>query len=68
MKIIGYSKDYYLNGKYIGSVNCKKDRNTFGYYGRIEDIIENDIIFRNKKRLKKGVKVITELQQLNGKI
>lgn len=68
MKIIGYSKDYYVNRKYIGSLVCEKDRDVFGYNGRKEEILQNDVIFRNKKKIKKGTLVLTELQQLNGRI
>lgn len=67
MKIIGYSKDYYVDRKYIGSLVCKKDREVFGYDGRKEEILEIDIVFRNKKKIKKGTIVLTELQQLNGR-
>lgn len=68
MEVIGYSKDYYHNGKYIGSLKCEKDRDVLGYYGRKKEILQNDVVFRNKKRIKKGELVLTELQQLNGRI
>lgn len=68
MKVIGYSKDYFVDRKYIGSLVCEKDRDVFGYYGRKEEVLQNDVVFRNKKKIKKGQLVLTELQQLNGRI
>lgn len=68
MKLIGYSKDYYVDKKYVGSLVCEKDRDTFGYYGRKEEILQKDIVFKNNKKIKKGTIVLTELQQLNGRI
>ena len=65
---IGFSKDYYHNGKYIGSLESKKDRETFGYNGRKKEVLENDIVFKNKKKIKKGEEVTTELFPLNGKL
>jgi len=65
---IGFSKDYYHNGKYIGSLESEKDRETFGYNGRKKEVLENDIVFKNKKKIKKGEEVTTELFPLNGKL
>lgn len=66
-EIIGYFKDYYANGKYVGSVECvEKDREVLGYYGRKKEILQSDIII-NKKKIRKGTEVTTELQALCGK-
>lgn len=65
---IGYQKDYYYKGKYIGSINSEKDRETFGYLGRIKETLQKEIIFKNKKKIKQGEEVITELFPLNGRI
>ena len=65
---IGFNKDYYYNGKYIGSLNSEKDRDIFGYNGRKKEILENDIVVKNKKKIKKGEEVTTELFPLNGKL
>ena len=66
-EIIGYTKDYYYNNKYVGSVKIDSpDRDQFGYYGRTEEVLEQDTII-NKKKLKKGSVVKTELNKLCGK-
>jgi hypothetical protein len=65
---IGFSKDYYsLDKKYIGSLNSIKDRNVFGFLGRKKEILEFDIILKNKK-YKKGTELLTELFPLSGKL
>lgn len=66
---VGYYKDYYVNGKYFGSVTgVEKDRERFGYYGRLKETTTEDIVFKNKKKIKSGTEVITELFPLNGKL
>jgi len=68
-KTYGYFKDYYLNGKYMGSVNTQdKDRDVMGYTGRKTEVTTNDIIFHNNKRIPKGSTVVTELQVLCGRV
>jgi hypothetical protein len=62
-----YSKDYYLEGKYIGSLPSEKDREVFGYQGRLESVLESDIILK-KKVIKKGTKVVTELIPICGRM
>ena len=65
---IGFFKDYYANGKYLGSLTyVEKDRDIFGYYGRKKEILNEDLIIK-KKKIKKGTEVITELQVICGKI
>jgi hypothetical protein len=65
---IGFSKDYYsLDKKYLGSLNCKKDREIYGFLGRKKEIIEFDIVLR-KKKYKKGTELLTELFPLSGKL
>lgn len=64
---IGYFKEYYINNKFIGFINCEKDRDIIGYNGRKDEIIENDIILFNKKKIKKGTQVRTIIYPLCGK-
>jgi len=65
---IGYHIDYYLDKKYLGSIKVEsKDREVFGYEGRTEIVLENDLKLK-KKTIKKGTKVITELIPLCGKL
>ena len=67
-EIIGYSKDYFLDRKYMGSVRLdSSDRELYGYMGRREEVLEEDIILR-KKKIKKGSIVVTELHQLCGRV
>jgi hypothetical protein len=67
-KEFGYSKDYYHKGKFIGSLISEKDREIYGYCGRIKEILKTDIVFKNKKKIKKGEEVTTEIFPLNGRI
>ncbi len=65
---IGYYVEYMVNGKYYGSINIEeKDRETVGYCGRQYHIATEDIVFSNKKRIKKGMKYYTHLYPLCGR-
>lgn len=65
---LGYFKDFYANGKYLGSQsNVEKDRETLGYYGRKKEVLNEDLKLK-KKTIKKGTEVITELQVICGKV
>lgn len=57
-------KDYYLNNKYIGSKICDKDREIFGFMGRVSEHLPDEITLDNKKVIKPNSIVITELQIL----
>lgn len=64
----GYFKDFYIDNKYVGSINhVEKDREVYGYNGRKSELLNKDIILTNKKVLKSGTKVVSELQILCGK-
>jgi hypothetical protein len=66
-KNIGYFVEYMVDNKYVGSINVlKADREEIGYYGRIDAIAESDIVFSNKKRIKKGTHYYTRLYPLCG--
>ena len=66
-EIIGYSIDYYIRGKYIGSIkNDKPDRDVMGYHGRKTFKLLSDIILK-KKKYKIGTEVTTECIVLCGK-
>lgn len=63
----GFFKDYFLDGKFIGSlINVEQDRDVFGYYGRKKEVLTENIKFKNKT-IKKGTIVTTELQVICGK-
>lgn len=66
---IGYSKDFYVNGKYAGSIRFDEpDREVFGYTGRIQEVLSTDLIIKGKRKAKAGETVVTELFPLNGRI
>jgi len=67
-EIIGYFKDYYIEGKYIGSiVGVEKDREKCGYTGRQVHIANSDIILDKNKKIKAGTEYSTQLMPLCGK-
>ena len=66
---VGYFKDYFVAGKYTGSVSyVEKDREIFGYSGRKTETVSEQIVFKNGKKIKAGTVVITELFPINGRI
>lgn len=68
-EIHGFHIDYYVNKKYIGSVKIENpDREVYGYQGRKEELIENEIVFKNKKKIKKGSVATTELIPICGRM
>jgi hypothetical protein len=62
----GFFKEYYVGLKYIGSLDCERDREVLGYMGRREETLDHDVVFKNKK-IKAGTKITTQLQQYCGK-
>jgi hypothetical protein len=55
----GYFKEYYIGNKFIGVVDCKKDREKFGHFGSKKEVLEEDIETSNKRKIKKGTAVMT---------
>jgi hypothetical protein len=67
--IIGYAKDYYVGDKLIGSIVLDKpDREVYGYPGKKTETLKEDIVFKNKKLIKKGTQVTTECIVLCGQM
>lgn len=65
---IGYFKEYIIDAKLIGTkIINKPDREEIGYYSTQQHIADIDIIFNNKKRIKKGQSYYTRLYPLCGK-
>jgi len=65
---IGYFVEYIIDTKCIGTkIISEPDREQIGYYGRIDAVAEEDIIFKNKKRIKKGQAYFTRMYPLCGK-
>lgn len=63
----GYFKEYWLNGKFIGTKECEKDREEMGYFGRRKEIVKETLTFKTKI-IKAGTEVETQLHILCGKI
>jgi hypothetical protein len=71
-KHIGYSLDYYVytggSGKFVGyTVIEEPDREVFGYAGRKREVLKDDVVLANKKVIKKGTEVVTELSPMVGR-
>ena len=65
---LGYFTDYIIDDKYIGSIIIEKpDRETIGYFGRIDEVATEDIILDNKRKIKKGQSFRTMMYPLCGK-
>jgi hypothetical protein len=66
--IIGYTKEYDYKGKFVGYEVLKTpDRTKFGMEGKKTEVLKKDVTLSNKKILKKGSEVITQLTPLYGK-
>jgi len=66
--VIGYNKEYDYKGKFVGYEVLKTpDRTKFGMDGRKTEILKQDVVLSNKKVLKKGSEVTTQLLPLFGK-
>ena len=65
---LGYFLEYMIDDKFIGTTILENpDREQVGYYGRIDEVATQDIIFKNKKRIKKGQSFYTRMYPLCGK-
>jgi len=66
-KNIGYFVEYMVDNKFVGTVIIQEpDRAEVGYYGRIDAVANEDIVFKNKKRIKKGTHYYTRMYPLCG--
>ena len=45
----------------------KPDREKYGLYGKQTEVLENDIVLKNKRIIKKGTEVVTELLPICGR-
>ena len=64
---LGYYKEYYIYNKFIGFIECEKDREIIGYKGRKQETVLNDITLQNKKKIKQGTICNTIIYPLCGK-
>jgi hypothetical protein len=65
---LGYYKDYYIGNKYVGKIECEKDREDVGYTSRKIEVLQESIRLSNKKIIKAGQEVVTMLYPLSGKL
>ena len=66
-EIFGYSVDYFVNHKLMGSMIVETpDREKMGYNGRTYSVSDTDMVF-GKKRIKKGVEYYTECVPMCGR-
>ena len=65
---LGWFKEYYIDGKFVGTLNCEKDREIVGYYGNITAPLKENITLENGRKIKAGTIVSTRLYPLCGKI
>ena len=56
---LGWFREYFVNGKYIGTVKCEKDREVVGYDGRVTETTTDFILLDNGKKIKRGTEGIT---------
>jgi len=67
-KNIGYFIEYVIDSKLIGTkLIDQPDREEIGYYSTQHHIADLDIVFNNKKRIKKGQSYYTRLYPLCGR-
>lgn len=67
-EILGYTKDYFVNGKLIGYVVLEKpDREIYGYAGKQKETLDDSITMSNKRIIRKGTEVSTELLPICGR-
>jgi hypothetical protein len=65
---LGFYKEYYINGKFIGTINTINDGRIIGWEGRNIENITEQIILSNKKKIKVGQTATTIIYPLSGKL
>jgi len=67
-KNIGYFIEYIIDSKLIGTkLIDQPDREEIGYYSTQHHTADTEIVFNNKKRIKKGQSYYTRLYPLCGR-
>ena len=67
-EIIGYFKEWFLNGKFIGTtLMTEPEQDVFGYYSQKQETINEDTITSEGKLLKSGLQYKTYQHVLCGK-
>lgn len=65
---IGFFIEYIVDGKFVGTKKSEADRTEIGYNGRRIEVLTEEIILDNKKKIKAGTTVKTLLYPLCGKL
>lgn len=64
---LGFFKEFYINNKFIGQVECEKDRDEIGYAGKQNVTLSEPIELSNGKKIKANTSVMTVIYPLCGK-
>ena len=68
-EVFGFAKEFYQDNKLIGSVRMDTpDREVMGYMGRTDEKLPVSVYLDNKKTIKAGSLVTTQLLPLCGKL
>jgi hypothetical protein len=67
---LGFFIEYHSdNGKFLGTTLTKEnDRDSIGYYSRLDFIANEDIILQNNKKIKSGTKYRSYIYPMCGKL
>jgi hypothetical protein len=67
-EILGYTKEYFIKNKLIGNIVVQEpDRKVYGYEGKVKEVLQDDIVLKNQKVIKKGTEVTTEIMPICGR-
>jgi len=65
---LGFFRDYFVDGKFVGSVKLNDYEGQIGYYSKKTLVVENEIVLDNKRKIKKGTTTYHFTYPLNGKL
>ena len=65
---LGYFKEYYRDNKCLGTLKSEKDREVIGFEGKITEMVNEELMLDNKKKIKANTEVQTILYPLCGKL
>lgn len=60
-KHFGFYKEYYIGDKFIGTIDCDKDREIMGFFGKKIEKSNELTMLKNGKKIKPGISTITFL-------
>ena len=65
---LGFFREYFLKGKFIGTIRLEDYDGKIGYYSKVTGVAEENIILESKKVIKKGTEFYYFTYPLSGKI